>query len=73
MTTAPVPPTPPGPSPEQPLLTAHAAIVLLMAAFFGEIAGVLTFLGTANTATALLAGLTAMAVSAPVLNKAIGH
>ncbi|MFJ3106535.1 hypothetical protein [Streptomyces sp. NPDC086835] len=44
-----------------------------MAAFFGEIAGFLTFVGTANIATAVLAGLSAAGISAPVLNRAIGR
>ncbi|MEI5007530.1 hypothetical protein RB196_09330 [Streptomyces sp. PmtA] len=54
-------------------MTAHAAIDLLMAAFFGESAGFLTFLGTHDVATAVLAGLTAAGNGAPVLNRAMGR
>lgn len=68
------PPIQQGPAISEPQLrTAHAAVVLLMAAFFGEIAGFLTFVGTANIATAVLAGLSTAGISAPLLNRAIGR
>ncbi|CUM44133.1 hypothetical protein H4W23_00430 [Streptomyces gardneri] len=66
------PPTPPAPDAEQPLLTAHAALVLLMSIFFGTVIGVLTFLSVGSVAGALLAGLPAFGVSAVALHKLIG-
>ncbi|MGW9436100.1 hypothetical protein [Streptomyces sp. NPDC055607] len=78
--TSPAPPTPqvqaspvPAPAPENSgaLLTAHATLVFLAAAFIGAVAGVLTSFSTGNTAAALLAGLTGCGVSIPVLHKLI--
>ncbi|GHJ97729.1 hypothetical protein SNE510_72480 [Streptomyces sp. NE5-10] len=73
MTHTPTPPTPPTPESEGPggLLTVHATLVLLAAAFIGAVAGVLTSFSTGNTAAALLAGLTACGVSIPVLHRLI--
>ncbi|MFJ6105508.1 hypothetical protein ACIQHY_31470 [Streptomyces sp. NPDC092359] len=78
--TAPVPPVQQGaaplhtPDPEapRPLLTAHAAIVLLVATVVGAIAGVLTYRSTGNMAGAVLAGLGATGLSVPVLHNLIG-
>ncbi|MDK9499276.1 hypothetical protein QEZ40_004693 [Streptomyces katrae] len=44
-----------------------------MAAFFGEIAGFLTFTGTHEMATPVLAGRSTAGASAPALNKAAGR
>ncbi|NUW02874.1 hypothetical protein [Streptomyces sp. CAI 127] len=55
-----------------PLLTAHAAIVLMMAILIGMVIGVLTFLSVGDAAAALLAGLTGSGFSIPVLHKHIG-
>ncbi|MFD6250322.1 hypothetical protein [Streptomyces roseolus] len=73
MTQIPTPPVPPAPEPEAPgpLLTAHATLIFLAAAFIGAVVGVLTSFSTGNTAAALLAGLTACGVSIPILHKLI--
>ncbi|MER6444119.1 hypothetical protein [Streptomyces venezuelae] len=73
MTTTSTQPTPPTSEPNDPgpLITAHAALVFLMAAFIGAMAGVLTALSTGNTAASVLAGLSACGVSIPVLHKLI--
>lgn len=55
-----------------PLLTAHAMLVLVAAAFIGAIVGVLAFLSTGNLAGSLLAGIGGFGASAPVLHKLIG-
>ncbi|MFJ9195866.1 hypothetical protein [Streptomyces globisporus] len=55
-----------------PLVTAHAAIVFMMAILIGMVVGVLTFLSVGDTAAALLAGLTGSGASTPVLHKHIG-
>lgn len=65
---APPPQSQPDPG---PFLTMHAAIVLLAAAFIGMIVGGLTFLSGGPAAGAVLAGLTGLGVSVPVLNKLI--
>ncbi|MEV7177794.1 hypothetical protein [Kitasatospora sp. NPDC093679] len=54
-----------------PLLPARTALVLLIAAVIGIVAGVLTFLGHSPVATAVLSGLTAAGASVPVLHKLI--
>ncbi len=72
MTPASPPPTP-EPDDPGPLLTAHAAIVLLAALLVGAIAGILTLLSTGTAAAALLAGMTGFGVSVPVLHKLIGR
>ncbi|MFF8993226.1 hypothetical protein ACF09H_25495 [Streptomyces sp. NPDC014983] len=66
------PPHAPGPEAQRPLLTAHAAIVLLMATVVGAIAGVLTYHSTGNMAGAVLAGLGTAGLSVPVLHNLIG-
>lgn len=63
----------PGTEDPGPLLTAHATLVLIAAAFVGAVTGVLTYYSTGNTAGAVLAGLTGFGVSAPVLHKHIGR
>ncbi|GGT55191.1 hypothetical protein GCM10010271_68770 [Streptomyces kurssanovii] len=72
MTVSASPPPSPGPEAPRPLLTAHAAIVLLMAALVGAIAGVLTGFSTDNVPGAMLAGLGAAGLSVPVLHNLIG-
>ncbi|MFW3469989.1 hypothetical protein [Streptomyces microflavus] len=62
----------PRPDASRPLLTAHAAIVLLMAVLVGAVAGVLTGHSAGNTAGAILAGLGAAGLSVPVLHNLIG-
>lgn len=54
------------------LLTAHAALVFVAAAILGGLVGFLTHLSVGNAAAAVLAGLTAGGVSAPVLHRLIG-
>ncbi len=71
VTAAATPPSDPGPENPGPLLTTHAAIVLLMASFMGVIAGILTLYNT-DAAAALLAGVTGFGISVPVLHKLIG-
>lgn len=56
-----------------PLLTAHAFLVLIGTALIALVFGWLTYLSTGNTAGAVLAGLTAGGVSAPVLHKHVGR
>ncbi|MFF3456987.1 hypothetical protein ACFYXH_22160 [Streptomyces sp. NPDC002730] len=73
MTAVPTPPPAPGPEDPKPFLPARTAIVLLMAAFVGAIAGVLTYFSTGNTAGAALAGLAGFGGSVPVLNSLIGN
>lgn len=72
MTAAASPPPASGPEAPRPLLSAHAAIVLLMAAVVGAIAGVLTGYSTGNIPGAMLAGLGAAGLSIPVLHNLIG-
>ncbi|WP_055697651.1 hypothetical protein [Streptomyces silaceus] len=55
-----------------PFLTVHSAVVLLMAVVIGLVVGGLTFLSGATAAGAVLAGLTAGAVSVPTLRGLIG-
>ncbi|WP_406730127.1 hypothetical protein [Streptomyces sp. NBC_01794] len=62
-----------GPEGPGPLLTAHATLVFVTAGFVGAIAGFLTYCSASSSAGALLATLTGMAVSAPVLHKLIGR
>lgn len=62
-------PTPQGPA---PFLTIHTAVVLLIAVVIGLIVGGLTFLSGGAVAAAVLAGLTAVGVSIPVLRSLIG-
>ncbi len=66
--------TPQNQSPSAPLLPLRTALILLAAAFFGLIAGGLTFAGVAGTtlAGALLAGLGVSALSVPALHSLIG-
>ncbi len=54
------------------LLTEHALLVLVAAVLIALIIGGLTYLSTGNTAGAVLAGMTAGGVSAPVLHKLVG-
>ncbi|MER7850578.1 hypothetical protein ABTZ03_42365 [Kitasatospora sp. NPDC096077] len=54
-----------------PLLTAYAALVLLIAAVIGLIVGGLAFLSGSPAAGAVLAGLSAVGVSVPVLHRLI--
>ncbi|MGW2767315.1 hypothetical protein [Streptomyces sp. NPDC001275] len=68
----PAPSSTPSPDASRPLLTAHAAIVVLMAALVGAIAGVLTGYSTGNIAGAVLAGLGAAGLSVPILHNLIG-
>ena len=72
MTAATPPPTTDSEDP-RPLLTMHATVVLLTAAFIGMIVGVLSMYSTDNIAAALLAGLTSVGTSIPVLHKLIGR
>ncbi|MFC8826537.1 hypothetical protein ACFT9I_14485 [Streptomyces sp. NPDC057137] len=62
----------PGPEPG-PLLSAHAALVLVTAAFIGTIVGTLTYFSTHDTPAALLAGLTASGAGTLALDRLIGH
>ncbi|MEV7691354.1 hypothetical protein [Streptomyces bungoensis] len=62
-------PTPQGPA---PFLTIHTAVVLLIAVVIGLVVGGLTFLSGGAVAAAVLAGLTAVGVSVPVLRTLIG-
>lgn len=55
-----------------PLLTSHAALVLLAAMFVGAVAGMLTYLSNGNAAGAALAGGGAGAVSAMAFHRLIG-
>ncbi|MFK0221163.1 hypothetical protein ACIQWN_23595 [Streptomyces vinaceus] len=64
--------TPPPAPGETPLLTAHSALVLLMALFFGTVMGVLTYFSVGGIASALLAGLPAFGMSAAALHKLVG-
>ncbi|MBT2406325.1 MULTISPECIES: hypothetical protein [unclassified Streptomyces] len=64
--------TPPPAPDEVPLLTAHSALVLLMAMFFGVVMGVLTYSSVGGIASALLAGLPAFGISAAALHKLVG-
>lgn len=64
-------PVPTPPNEPDPFLTAHAAIVLLTAAFIGLVVGGLTFLSGGLAAGAVLAGLTGFGASVPVLHKLI--
>lgn len=66
--TAPPPSTPDS----EPLLSQHAAVVLLTAAFLGTVVGVLAFLSTGNTAGALLAAVAAAGASVLGLHRLIG-
>ncbi|WP_327286583.1 hypothetical protein [Streptomyces sp. NBC_01205] len=66
-----VSPPPTGPD-HAPLLTAHSALVLLMAMFFGTVISVLAYFSVGGIAGALLAGLPAFGISAAALHKLIG-
>ncbi|MEU1895672.1 hypothetical protein [Streptomyces pristinaespiralis] len=56
-----------------PLLTAHATLVFVAAAFIGVVVGWLTYVSAGdNAAAAVLAGLMAGGMSAPMLHKLIG-
>ncbi|MEU3725151.1 hypothetical protein [Streptomyces sp. NPDC031705] len=61
--------TPPDADP--PLLTLHAAVVLLGALFAGFVAAGLGYLGGVPPALAVLAGLTAAGGAVPVLRSLI--
>ncbi|MFD9807609.1 hypothetical protein ACFWZZ_10875 [[Kitasatospora] papulosa] len=65
-------PTSPPPD-REPLLTIHAAVVLVMAAIVGATMGVLTFFSAGNAAAALLAGFTGFGASALGLDKVVGR
>ncbi|MDJ0382024.1 hypothetical protein [Streptomyces sp. G-G2] len=63
-------PSPPGPP--SPFIPLHTAVVLLIAALVGLVAGGLTFLAGNPPAVGLLAGLGAAGTSIPVLRSLIG-
>ncbi|MEU7601807.1 hypothetical protein AB0B78_09310 [Streptomyces sp. NPDC040724] len=72
--TTPQPPEsrrPEPPSAEPPLLTLHAAVVLLGALLVGLVAGGLSHLGGVPPALAVLAGLGAAGGAVPVLRTLI--
>lgn len=72
--TRPEPPAPAGagtPS-ETPLLSAHAAVVLLPAVIIGLVMGGLMFLHDKSAPTVVAAGLGPFGLSVPVLHKLIG-
>jgi hypothetical protein len=54
-----------------PFLTVHTTVVLLAALFIGCLVGGLTFLNGSPLAGAVLAGLTGVGVSVPVLRSLI--
>lgn len=64
----------PHPNPENsgPLLSVHAALVLLTAACVGAVIGVLAAHSTGDTAGSLLAGLSGFGISAQALHKLVG-
>ncbi|QEV21644.1 MULTISPECIES: hypothetical protein [Streptomyces] len=72
MSTPPTPPSDPGPANEA-LLSQRTALILLMAAFFSTVVGVLTLLSTGGTAGALLAGLAAFGGCTIGLHSLIGR
>ncbi|MFH9203185.1 hypothetical protein ACH4KT_37995 [Streptomyces anulatus] len=55
-----------------PLLTLHAALILLTAVMVGGAVAVLTYLSASNGAAAALAGLMGAGASTPVLHTLIG-
>jgi hypothetical protein len=55
-----------------PLLTSHAALILLAAAVIGCVVAGLTHLSARNSAAAALAGLVGAGASIPVLHTLIG-
>ncbi|MGW2331628.1 hypothetical protein ACWC5C_38585 [Streptomyces sp. NPDC001700] len=71
----PEPPSPPNtglPSETPPLLSLHATVVLLVAAFFGVIMGGLMFLSEKSVPKAVATGLGTSGFIVPVLHKLIG-
>ncbi|MGW7055577.1 hypothetical protein [Streptomyces sp. NPDC054887] len=70
-TTTPPDPSDPSPAPG-PLVTLHAALILLAAVVIGLVVGGLTFLGGMHAASATVAGLLATGGSIPVLRTLIG-
>ncbi|MER8237489.1 hypothetical protein [Streptomyces sp. NPDC094049] len=65
-------PPPAGPQ-EPPLLSAHSALVLMIALCFGTAIGVLAYFSTRSLAGAVLAGLPAFGLSVVALHKLIGR
>ncbi|MFJ3594742.1 hypothetical protein ACIQUY_39045 [Streptomyces sp. NPDC090231] len=59
-------------SASDPLLTSHAALILLAAVVIGAVVAVLAYLSSGNTAAAILAGLAGAGASTPVLHTHIG-
>ncbi|MFE7326560.1 hypothetical protein ACFU8W_16525 [Streptomyces sp. NPDC057565] len=57
--------------PQQPFLTMHTALILLIALVLGAAFGALTFLTAESVAAAVLAGLTTTGVSIPVLRTLV--
>jgi hypothetical protein len=60
------------PANADPLLSPHAALVLLAATCIGLVTGGLTFLAGPPAAGAVLAGLTGFGGAVPVLHQLIG-
>ncbi|MFC5170637.1 hypothetical protein [Streptomyces mutomycini] len=56
----------------EPLLTSHAALILLAAVVIGCVVAGLTHLSARNSAAAALAGLVGAGASIPVLHTLIG-
>ncbi|MFC4512210.1 hypothetical protein [Streptomyces ehimensis] len=56
---------------EQPFLTLHTTVVLLVCLFIGVVVGILTFLSTGLAAGAVLAGLTSTGASIPITRSLI--
>ncbi|WP_326655653.1 hypothetical protein [Streptomyces sp. NBC_01750] len=54
-----------------PFLTVHTTVVILTALFIGCVVGGLTFLSGSPLAASVLAGLTGVGVSVPVLRSLI--
>lgn len=59
------------PDTDPPLLTLHAAVVLVTATLIGLVAGGLTFLGGTHPALSVLAGLAAVGGAVPGLRGLI--